>query len=68
MSKKHEEQVTLLKKEHERLSLLMSDPNVFQDKTKYKNLQSEFEKCVHELKHHELEWEAYYLKLLELDE
>ena len=68
LSKKHEEQVSLLKKEHERLSLLMSDPNVFQDKIKYKNLQSEFDKCVHDLKHHEVEWEAYYLKLLELDE
>ncbi len=68
LSKKHEEQVTLLKKEHEKLSLLMSDPNVFQDKTKYKSLQSEFDKCVHDLKHHEVEWEAYYLKLLELDE
>ena len=68
LTKKHEEQVTLLKKEHERLSLLMSDPNVFQDKIKYKNLQSEFDKCVHDLKHHEVEWEAYYLKLLELDE
>ena len=68
LSKKHEEQVTLLKREHERLSLLMSDPNVFQDKIKYKNLQSEFDKCVHELNHHEVEWEAYYLKLLELDE
>lgn len=68
LSKKHEEQVTLLKKEHERLSLLMSDPNVFQDKIKYKNLQSEFDKCVHDLNHHEVEWEAYYLKLLELDE
>lgn len=68
LSKKHEEQVTLLKKEHERLSLLMSEPNAFQDKIKYKNLQSEFDKCVHDLKHHEIEWEAYYLKLLELDE
>ena len=68
LSKKHEEQVILLKKEHERLSLLMSDPNVFQDKIKYKNLQSEFDKCVHDLNHHEVEWEAYYLKLLELDE
>ncbi|MFN0189857.1 MAG: ribosomal protection-like ABC-F family protein [Bacteroidia bacterium] len=68
LSKKHEEQVTLLKKEHERLSLLMSDPTVFQDKIKYKNLQSEFDKCVHDLNHHEVEWEAYYLKLLELDE
>ena len=68
LSKKHEEQVTLLKREHERLSLLMSDPTVFQDKIKYKNLQSEFDKCVHELNHHEVEWEAYYLKLLELDE
>jgi ATP-binding cassette subfamily F protein 3 len=68
LSKKHEEQVTILKKDHERLSLMMSDPNVFQDKLKYKNLQSEFDKCVHDLKHHEVEWEAYYLKLLELDE
>ncbi len=68
LSKKHEEQVSILKKEHEKLSLLMSDPNVFQDKLKYKNLQSEFDKCVHDLKHHEVEWEAYYLKLLELDE
>ena len=68
LSKKHEEQVTLLKKEHERLSILMSDPNVYQDKIKYKSLQSEFDKCVHDLKHHEVEWEAYYLKLLELDE
>ena len=68
LSKKHEEQVTILKKDHERLSLMMSDPNVFQDKLKYKTLQSEFDKCVHDLKHHEVEWEAYYLKLLELDE
>lgn len=68
LSKKHEEQVSLLKKEHERLSVQMSDPAVFQDKEKYKKLQLEFEKCVHDLKHHEIEWEAYYLKLLELDE
>jgi ATP-binding cassette, subfamily F, member 3 len=68
LSKKHEEQVSLLKKEHESLSTQMSDPAVFQDKEKYKKLQLEFEKCVQELKHHEIEWEAYYLKLLELDE
>ncbi|MBK7965902.1 MAG: ABC-F family ATP-binding cassette domain-containing protein [Bacteroidetes bacterium] len=68
LSKKHEEQVSLLKKEHERLSIQMSDPAIFQDKEKYKKLQLDFEKCVHELKHHEIEWEAYYLKLLELDE
>lgn len=68
LTKKHEEQVSLLKKEHERLSLQMSDSAVFQDKEKYKKLQLEFDKCVEELKHHEIEWEAYYLKLLELDE
>lgn len=66
--KKFDAQVQILKKEHEELSVKMSDPAVFQDKIKYKQLQSTFEKCVHDLKHNENEWEAYYLKLLELDE
>ena len=66
--KKLDEQVNLLRKEHEQISFKMSDPEVYKDTVKFKKLQQEFEKCSGSLKHYENEWEANYLKLIEMGE
>lgn len=66
--KKLEEQVNKIKSEHEKLSNVLGDPDVYKDSEKFRKLQKDFEACNSRLKHAETEWEAQYLKLIELDE
>ncbi|MBL7922983.1 MAG: ABC-F family ATP-binding cassette domain-containing protein [Bacteroidia bacterium] len=66
--KKLEEQVNKIKSEHEKLSNVLGDPDVYKDSEKFRKLQKDFEACHSRLKHAETEWEAQYLKLIELDE
>ncbi len=65
--KKYDEELGQLRRQHEALSLELSKPEVYQDSTRFRSLQAEFDRCVKAMKHAENEWEAHYLKLIELN-
>ncbi|CAN5558002.1 ABC-F family ATP-binding cassette domain-containing protein [soil metagenome] len=63
--KKREEIMNKLKTQHETLTTLMADQEIFKDAVKYKSLQDEFKRSEKEVKHAETEWESLYLRLIE---
>jgi len=65
--KKLDTEVAAFRAEHEKLSLELSKPEVYQNGQLYKQLQAEYELCSKALKHSENEWEAHYLKLIEMN-
>ncbi|MBL0096274.1 MAG: ABC-F family ATP-binding cassette domain-containing protein [Bacteroidetes bacterium] len=66
--KKWDAEVAVFRTEHEKLSLELSKPEVYQNGQLYKKFQEEYEKCSRALKHAENEWEAHYLKLIEMND
>lgn len=65
--KKWDEELNAVRREYEKLSNELSKPEVYQNSQLYKKLQTEYEKTAAALKHTENEWEAHYLKLIEMN-
>lgn len=46
----------------------LNDPEIYKKAEEYRLLQQSYEKCRRNVEHAEKEWEAYYLKLIELND
>ena len=66
--KKWEGELEKARTQFNKISDEMSDPEVYKQTEKFKKLQTEYEKAKSAVEHAEKEWEAYYLKLIELNE
>lgn len=65
--KKLEENLNKLKQKHEELSEKMSDPEIFKDAVKFKELQVKYAASEKDVKAATAEWESTYEKLLEIE-
>ncbi len=66
--KKWEGELEKARAQFEKISSEMSDPEVYKQTERFKKLQAEYDKAKQGVEHAEREWEAYYLKLIELNE
>lgn len=66
--KKYEGELEVIRKKHKEISEKLSDPAVYSQAAEFKKLQNSYAECDRQLKHAENEWEAYYLKLIEMNE
>ena len=66
--KKYEGELEVIRKKHKEISEKLSDPAVYSQTAEFKKLQNSYAECDRQLKHAENEWEAYYLKLIEMNE
>jgi len=65
--KKSEEKLQPLREEHEKLSLEMSDPEVYKNNERFRSLQSAYQLVESRLKKEEANWEALYSELIEIE-
>lgn len=66
--KKWEGELDKARKKFQLISDQMSDPEVYKQTERFKKLQQDYDKAKLAVEHAEKEWEAYYLKLIELNE
>ncbi len=66
--KKWEGELEKARQQFNQISEQMSDPEVYKQTDRFKKLQTEYDKAKLSVEHAEKEWEAYYLKLIELNE
>lgn len=66
--KKWEGELEKARQQFNQISEQMSDPDVYKQTDRFKKLQTEYDKAKLSVEHAEKEWEAYYLKLIELNE
>jgi ATP-binding cassette subfamily F protein 3 len=65
--KKLDSTLALLKTEHEKLSVQMSEPDIYKDKERFRALQIAFDTCDQQLKQLQEQWEKAYMRLMELE-
>jgi ATP-binding cassette subfamily F protein 3 len=65
--KKLDSTLALLKTEHEKLSVQMSEPDIYKDKERFRALQIAFDTCEQQLKQLQEQWEKAYMRLMELE-
>lgn len=65
--KKLDSTLASLKTEHEKLSVQMSEPDIYKDKERFRALQIAFDTCDQQLKQLQEQWEKAYMRLMELE-
>lgn len=66
--KKWESELEKSRRELEQVEKKLNDPEIYKKADEYRKLQLTYETCKRAVEHAEKEWEAYYLKLIELND